>query len=454
MNLKNQFFKSNCYCKSCFNPIYFVLFAVIMLSCSQREEPIKIVEFKGVEEVVNYSKTAITFKSDSINPTLLMYCTDDVFSVRDYAVIADIKSEDNTYNIQSDDRILSVNGRIYGISIPDSSQMLSWFSNMGDKDLSELQFLYFKSVIPEVYYPYLEEIAKIKPEISISTEQNLNEMKRLLNMFKPKCLIISELSEKDFGVLAGLTNLEILWMSLNDSVINEPLPALPKLKQVVLNSGPDENRILPNDLFTNNKQIEKVVFQFFDEFDMKILSSINNLKELVGFSDTIKNLDEINQHQSLEVLSIIGNANNYDPSEFKLPNIRWMTFYENVSQDAFDRFVVNHPKLEVVELIENNEITNYSKLVNLKKLFGLTITDGEVDMKAIENLKKLKYLSLPAEFLDESSNRALVQKTLPGVKITANNGYLCLGSGWLLLLIPLIIVFKILMRKKPVNHSF
>ena len=454
MKPKNQVLKSQKDFKSNLYLIYCVILFIIVVSCNPKPEPYGIAEFKGVEEVVNYSKTPITFESDSISPTLLMYCKDDVISFGDVAFfIADIESETNMFNVRSDDGILTINDKIYGISIPDSSQMVPWFANMDDKDLSCLQFLYFESEVPDVYYPYIKEIVKIKPDIGIFNEQSLNEVSDLLKIINPKYIVNSDISTNDFGILTELTNLEILWASLNDSIMIEPLPAMPKLKQVVLFSDLGENKMLTNNLFNNNKQIEKVTFQFFDEFDLKILAPLHNLRELVGFSNTFKNLDEINQHQSLEVLSIAVDEDDYSPSNFDLPNIRWMTFYENVTQDEFDRFVDHHPKLEVVELFNNSEIKNLDKLSVLDHLFGLTITDTEIDLKTIENLKNLKYLSLPDDFLAEATNREAVKTAFPGVNITANSGYLCLGSGWLLLLIPLVILFRILMRRKVENQS-
>jgi uncharacterized membrane protein len=40
-----------------------------------------------------------------------------------------------------------------------------------------------------------------------------------------------------------------------------------------------------------------------------------------------------------------------------------------------------------------------------------------------------------------------MQKSLPGTSIVANEGF-CLGSGWLLLIIPLVLVLKFFGSKK------
>ena len=49
--------------------------------------------------------------------------------------------------------------------------------------------------------------------------------------------------------------------------------------------------------------------------------------------------------------------------------------------------------------------------------------------------------------MNDSITKADLLKSLPGTKIVANQG-VCLGSGWLLLIIPFIIVLGLLTRHK------
>ncbi|MCX6260704.1 MAG: hypothetical protein NTY95_07695, partial [Bacteroidia bacterium] len=69
------------------------------------------------------------------------------------------------------------------------------------------------------------------------------------------------------------------------------------------------------------------------------------------------------------------------------------------------------------------------------------------DIASIKNLKTLKYLSLPGDFLDDPVNKTEIQKSLPGTRIAANEGF-CLGSGWLLLIIPLVLILRFISSKE------
>jgi hypothetical protein len=124
-----------------------------------------------------------------------------------------------------------------------------------------------------------------------------------------------------------------------------------------------------------------------------------------------------------------------------------MAFNEEVTQDGFNSFIECHPGLEVVEIFDNDTIKNLQPLLNLRKLIGLTVTDTLTDFATIKSLKNLKYLSLPKKIMNDTIRKTELQKSLPDTRIVSNQG-VCLGSGWLLLLIPLILVLRVFTRQK------
>jgi len=174
---------------------------------------------------------------------------------------------------------------------------------------------------------------------------------------------------------------------------------------------------------------------------------VDNLKELViNVSDNIKNPDLINGHTKLEVLSVTGDGLIYDPGVIRLPLLRWMAFSSNATQEEFDSFIDTHPDLEVIEMIKNDTISSLQALSKISRLYGLAVNDTVTDIATIKTLSSLKYLSLPGDFLADPVNKAEIKRSLPGTRIVANEGF-CLGSGWLLLLIPLILMFRFFDRR-------
>jgi hypothetical protein len=157
------------------------------------------------------------------------------------------------------------------------------------------------------------------------------------------------------------------------------------------------------------------------------------------------NVDLINSHKKLELLSVTGENSGFDPGMLKLSSLRWMTFFTDARQSEFDSFINLHRDLEILELIANDSIKNLKPLTGIKNLAGLIVTDTVTDIASIKELKSLKYLSLPSEYLKRDNNEAGIRKSLPDARLAANEGF-CLGSGWLLLIIPLIIMFRSIMQ--------
>jgi hypothetical protein len=222
---------------------------------------------------------------------------------------------------------------------------------------------------------------------------------------------------------------------------------MPKLKQLLL-FDVRKDASINKDLLINNRQIEKLTIMKSGSLNFEILEPLLNLKELiVTESDPIENFNLIRNHKKLELLSV-NNQNLPDDMSLKeLPYIRWMVFYDNATQDQFNSFITSHPYLEVVELLNNDSIRNLQSLSGLTKFYGLIVADKLNDLATIKSLQTLKYLSLPIDVLNDTIIKAELQKSLPGTNIVANQG-LCLGSGWLLLIIPFVLFFRVLIHRK------
>ena len=431
------------YLRSHFSFPYLFSLILILTSCTSRPAPYSILEFTGAADINNFSKSHLLMlnKSDSINPTVIMGSKGDLFWCDENIFLYNDSSSQNRLIIKSTDSVLYVNDKIYSINIPDNNDMIPWFKNLNSRDLSLLQFINIKSKLPQNYLPYLTELAKIKPDAGLCFPGDFKDMAELLKIFNPRIIAGAGLSRSDFNQLSKLTNLEILMITLNDSVITDPLPYMPVLEQLFLVEL-DNNISLTSNFLVNNKQIERLIIQKSGSLDFLILKPLNNLKELVvNASDSIINFDLINDHKKLDVLSVTGDKLIYNPNLIKLPLLRWMTFSSNVTQEEFNLFVNTHPHIEVMELINNNKISSLQSLSKLSNLFGLTLTDIVLDIVSIKSLKNLKYLSLPTDFLNDSENKAEIQKSLPGTSIAANEGF-CLGSGWLMLIIPLVLIIR------------
>jgi hypothetical protein len=436
--------------------LFFAFWVLIFAACTHKPEPYSILEFTGTGDVSNYSKSFLLLqnKSDSVNPTAIIGTNGDLIACDEKVFVYNDTFSQNRFIINNNDSVLYVNDKITSIDIPNNDNMIPWFNDLEKMDLSALQFISFDSKVRESYLPLLTKLAEKKPDAGLYYTGGFADMAELLRVFKPRYIASPYLVRSDFDMLSKLTGLEILMVSFEDSVINDPLPALPSLKQIFV-SNMGEDIILTNDLLVNNRQIERLIIQKTGTFDFAVLKPLENLKELVvSGAVSVVNFDLINNHKKLEVLSITGDELVFNPALIRLPDLRWIAFPPNMSQAEFSSFIDNHPHLEVIEIIENSKINDLQTLSKLSLLCGLTITDSVTDITSVKTLTNLKYLSLPDKFLSDTSMKAELKKSLPNTRISANEGF-CLGSGWLLLLIPLVLAIRFLGRraKQPVQKT-
>jgi hypothetical protein len=448
MNLlnKNQHGKRNFQLFS-FCPLLFALI-LFFTSCKQKPESYFILEFTGDEAVMNYTKSLYMYshKSDSANPTAVLAEEGDLILYGDQFFIFR-KSLGNKFQFYTTNEGGYINGKLTTLNLRKSDDVISWFNKMKTADLSALDFIKIDSAIPDNYYPYLTELAKVKPGIGLYYDGDFKDISEMIKLFNPRYLVGEIIYGSDFDLLATLTNLELLVATLDDSVSIGTLPVLPRLKNLLLAKVND--KLVLNDKFlSENKSVESMTIMESKRIDFSLLKPLINLKELVIYNfDTIENFDLIKNHTNLEMLSIISEKSDYRPLTTGLSGIRWMTFSPDVTQDDFNSFVNKHLNLEVAEILNNDTIRSLSALLKLKNLYGLTITDTLMDLASVKSLKNLKYLSLPSSVLEDKLVKDDLQKMLPDTRIVANEGF-CLGSGWLLLLVPLILFFRILAPKK------
>lgn len=349
----------------------------------------------------------------------------------------------------SGDSMVYVNGKLHSLVINKDEDLLPWFRQMKTTDLDKLSAIYFAAPVPDSYINFLKEIARTRPNLSLVFEENdsyslVTDYFKKADFFKPRFVSLP-VTNASLPELARWKNAECLYINLADSIISSPLPAIPSMKQCILYS--DYVVSVSPGFFNNNPQLEKLNL-LLDRPFYSLLSPLDKLDELIlNNGDNTADLKELgNKTEALSVLIISGKCTGIDQL-LKAKKVKWLGLPENTSQAEFDQLTASSRKLQVVELNGNSGISSYASLQDLPDLSALVITDTVTDKTSLASMKQLRYLSLPMENKADSAFLQDMEKALPGCIIVANSGA-CLGSGWLLLLLPLVIAFSLLIRKK------
>jgi hypothetical protein len=123
-----------------------------------------------------------------------------------------------------------------------------------------------------------------------------------------------------------------------------------------------------------------------------------------------------------------------------LKQLRWLGLPTNATQTEFAAIVLAHPDLEVLELGGVEGVTDLSPLRALPRLEAVTLDGAYDDLGVLRDLTSLRFIGLSRAIWENSPDQvAAIRAALPRAAVVKVTPF-CLGSGWILLLIPAVIL--------------
>ena len=430
-----------------------------------------VVKLNTKESANNISKGFVYyyFNADSLYGQALMAEKGDLLWLDDNPYYYTDLEEDSLYVDKNSDSLVYINDKLNTVCIESEKDLLPWFRQMKAADILAIKTICINTKIPPGYFPYLEKIAKANPHVAIKyleepgtiKEKPGSDIEKLISLFSPKLAVIA-LTQKQLGLLSGWKDIELLYLKITEDrdssiptasdsgklssseqekpfAVTQILTALPALKQCILTCN--DLYDLNKDFFIHNPQIERLTVMPVK--DVSFLQSLPQLKELNIIFDTLDIAGISNNCKNLHVLTLEGENHSGLSSICSLKNLTWLGLPSNTSQAEFNSIVLKQKGLQVLEIHGDDSLTDFIPLLQLHQLKSLIIEDTVTDAKTLPALTQLRYLSLPDKSFTDSLNIRALQKALPGCIIVPNSGA-CLGSGWLLLLIPLVPLFMLL----------
>jgi hypothetical protein len=131
-----------------------------------------------------------------------------------------------------------------------------------------------------------------------------------------------------------------------------------------------------------------------------------------------------------------------------LRHLSRIVFPPQTSQEDFASVIGGMPALKMVELLDCPGIHDLAPLAGMDPLEVLVIQPDTVLPENLESLDQLDLLILPTDLFENSPDRITeLREQLPETTIVPGSG-LCLGSGWLLLLLPFVVTFRFMIRRR------
>ncbi len=251
-----------------------------------------------------------------------------------------------------------------------------------------------------------------------------------------RMLVMKGDQEADLPFLAGLSNLETLLLTKWDVEKAGPLPdGLASLRSLVVFRGKMK------DLSCLGKQPGLEELNLMAEKPLTDISALANHPHLKTVC--LRSCEGVTDLAVLE----------------KLKGLKWLALPPATTQEQFAEVVRSHPDLVVLEATGCEKITDLRPAGDLKHLKALILAT-KAPPDPLYQMKGLEFLAVAVEKKDgkvKPEHQEMVvrlQKELPDTAVV-RLAPLCLGSGWILLLVPLAVMawWLAARRKRNASHA-
>jgi hypothetical protein len=441
--------------------VVFCCFASLLLSfgCTRKSEnAIRLITIRAEKKttLITYKFPGVVYVADSSDFVSFPVEDGDIILSDDLALIID-KNFQDTISLRSEGQAAYLNEQLYEIRIDTTRKMLSWLDALTEEEVRNTKFLWFEQPPPDSYRPALQRIAKWSPHLGIvlgydSAEVMTRELHWVGHLFNPRHLMMAG-GLKDLTGLtsANFPDLEFLLLSISKEDSSVVLPPMPSIKSLFTFIENSETALHP-DFFVNNLQLEKLTITG----DGLTIAGPPPWKKLVRLKElnfAAKNMPPYGiarNHPDLQTL-VIQEKFKID-STAGLTKLKWLSIQTPISQQDLDQVPIGSPSIQLLHLLNSDTIQSLGSLGKLSQLKYLIISNEMNVDTSLYSLTGLKYLSVPEKYLLDSARANALRRSLPSTIIAPNSG-VCMGSGWLLLLLPLAGALFLLQRPRGASSQ-
>jgi hypothetical protein len=367
----------------------------------------------------------------------------DLLIYDDELVVLVTASDTGTLVIEGRGSVVTVDGTAVLLDV-DTAEGAQWLRTHTAEEMAALRMLTVESDPNEEVYSLLNELSVHNPDLALVVDDE-DYLPRLLELFDPSFLLLADVPRGEYeqGLLEREENLRHLFFAPYDRDLSF-LSRIPNLEKLTLSEwNPKETGPLPDNL----PALKTVWVMGAKMEDLGALGIQPGLEELTlsfceeGPDSGRLDLSALAGYGSLQILSLTYCPTVVDLSALaSLENLEWLGLPGTTTQQQLERIVATHPDLTVLDLVAAERITDITPLGELSKVEGLLLKDG-APAEPLYEMDGLEYLAVSLEegdgaFIGEEGF-ARLQTELPNT-VVARVDPLCLGSGFILLLVPLL----------------
>ena len=373
--------------------------------------------------------------------------------IADNAVYYEYLAEDGCdLEFEFDGAFIRLNGELVQAALTGAGNEDSLWARLTDNDILSLRLLRTNGLQSlESVTPILERVAGINPHLGLMITDSLSYA--LLDIFDPDLLFADEYQYKSGETIKMISNEKgIISLYLQGFGSDELMEVamLPNLERLILIIDDSEEQLHPLKLGNSLESLTLSLGKIKNDFpDLVIFEGGENIRDLsLSCDDTVKNFETLRRFNRLRSLDLMWMNSPLDLNSLpSFASLESVYLPENINQLNFNGFVGRHPGLRLVCMDWCDSVHDISALKGLHDLDYLIMSppDSSFTAESLKGLEGLEYLSIGTTNDDNLDSTFIEQAriTLPNTTISFNTPY-CLGSGYMLLVIPLSIFLIVL----------
>ena len=428
--------------------------SLIWVSCSLRRlgkppwQPPNLVAILGEETYSTFRHWPLLFgPTEEGKPAHLLLRGGEVFFTEDGW--APYRKRDGTSLTAWDgEGRTMINGKTATLDL-DQEEVWTWLEKATPEEMEALRFIHMSNTLEEHHLSLLKRLSKHNLNVGLSVEEP-EVLRQSLSLFDPVFLGLFWDEECDLEDFDGLRDKKrVRTLILGEKQIKPVATFLSRIAGLETLIIFDWYSTRTGPLPENLTNLKRLILLTPELRDLTMLGNQPNLEELsVIESSSLEHLAGLSNYPELKVLGLrgCGNVKDLTPLSY-LKRLRWLSLPPTTTQEQLKEILREHPDLVVLELFGLENVIDLTPITDLRKLRYLLVNCSNARPDPLFEMKNLRWLAVSAgekgkegkETPGEEDLAVELQQALPQTAVVRVEP-LCVGSGWIFLLAPAVVM--------------
>ncbi len=357
-------------------------------------------------------------------------------------------SDGPNLEVKVDGQNLLLAGKVISVELDKEKGGAEWLAKATKTELRAVRLLALNNGPDATWRAPLDRLAAANPGVGLVFGEGV-DWQRVLPRFRPRVLALAagKLDPERRRILADQRQVETLIIKGDDAGSFDALILLHGLRRLAITEWNVEKAgPLPAGL----DRLRSIMIPGAKLKDLAALDAAPaGVVELSAVDcDELTDLGALARRPGLRTLILTGSKKVRDLSVLDgLTRLQWVGLPPETTQDQFTAFVGQHPELRILELVGCQQVKDLAPLRQLPKLEGLVLGGPVNHLEVLRELKSLRFIGVDKETFKKNPDQiADLRKALPDALVVPVGG-LCVGSGWILLLLPAVVLMSMVPRR-------